>query len=306
MARELKGLLNTLESQANVRDSNGDYIFSGTSTTTQPFTLKDGVYQYTGSHDSSVINISKSTTTVYNENGQYVFGDMMQGNGSVVVSQGSPPNVGTAETSVPTIVDQSEITDETFTITFVTNSAGETGYQVVGSTSGQIIPLPPLTTPADAPKYNPHEPITFNGIAMTIDGDPAIGDSFVASPSKKENILETLRQTINLLNKPITNNTDKAAFHQQIGELSESVDTAASYLTHYLSELGYREKEIDNQEAVSQNQILGQKIILDKFESADMAELIPNLQAATLSMELTQKTHSKLQEFFQDLMRNFL
>ncbi len=306
MARELEGLLNTILGQMNSRDSNGDYIFAGTNSATQPFVMVNGSYQYIGSYDQSSINVGRNASTVYNENGQRVFGDMRQGNGVVTIHQGSIPNQGTAETSVSTITNSSAYDGDTFTLTFVTNSAGQVAYQVVGQNSGQIIPAPPQTAPADAPAYKAGEAINFSGISMVVQGNPSINDSFVVSPSQKQNILETIRQTINLLNTPVNNDVEKAAFHQKLGELSSGIDGAGSFLTHFLSEVGYREKELDNQDMVGQSEILNQKTILDKLESADMATLIPELQAATLSMELTQKAHSKLQDFFEQLLKNIL
>jgi flagellar hook-associated protein 3 FlgL len=306
MAKELEGIVSSLMGYMNTRDANGDYVFSGTNTKSQSFAFVNGAYEYLGSYEQATINVSPTTSIIYNENGQSVFGDMRQGNGSVVISQGSVPNVGSAETSVATTSNISAYPADTYTLTFVTNSSGKLAYQVIGAVGGQIIPAPPQTSPADAPEYQAGNSISLNGINFTINGDPALGDNFVIAPSKKQNILETLRQTIEVLKSPVTSSVEKAAYHQKIGELSASISGAGTYLTHYLSEVGYREREIETQDSITSADMLTQKTLLDKYESADQFELISDLTASMTSLQLTQQVHTKLQEFFETLLKNIV
>jgi flagellar hook-associated protein 3 FlgL len=306
MAKELEGLLNTMMGYVNTRDTNGDYIFSGMNAKAQTFAEVNGEYIYLGSADQGVVHVSPSMPVVYNENGQYVFGDMRQGNGLTVIHQGATPNAGTAEASVATVTNSSAYDGDTYTIKFVTNSTGKLAYEITGAVAGQVIPAPPQTSPADAPEYISGNSISLAGVNFAIKGQPVVGDTFEMSPSKKVNILETIKNVINLLKNPINNEVEKAAYHQKLGELSASVSAAGNYLTHFLSEVGYREKEIENQSQISDADILRQKTMLDKLESADHVELISELTANMTAMQLTQQAHSKLQEFFESLLKNIL
>lgn len=306
MANELQGILNTLESQINTKDADGKYLFSGMSYDTVPYSLNNGTYQYNGSTEATYIETSDSTSLTYQENGLRVFGEMKQGNGTVIIQQGVTPNAGTAETSVPTITNAALYNGETFTLTFVTNSANETAYQVVGSVSGQVIPPLPATTPANAPAYQSGTAVSFNGINFTMQGTPVVGDSFTIQPSSKENVLETLRKTISLLNTPINNDVDKAAFHQQIGTLSEGLTTATKYLSGYLSEVGYRSRDLDTLQKQNETEVFNQKEILTNMQSADQAQLISDYYGTMNSLKYTQEAYTNLRNFFEDLYKNII
>lgn len=306
IAREIQGILNTIQNVANTQDADGSYIFSGTSSDTQAFSLINGVYQYSGSYDVTNINISPASSVLYNDCGQNIFGNMMLGNGVVVIHAGATANQGTVVTSAPTITNQSALTNESYTLSFVTNANSQTGYQLVGSVSGQIIPAPPQTTPSDAPEYISGMTLSFNGISFGMTGTPKPGDEFIIQPSSKQNIFQTLQQTINLLNQPITDEVSKAVMHQQLNELSASLQTASHFLSSCLSEIGYRGKALNEQEQTSDNTVMEQKAILNNMEAADQYELISDLTGAMTSLKLTQETYSKLHEFLDNLLQNVL
>ncbi len=303
MALELQGILDTLVSQVNTRDTDGNYLFSGMAAKTESFSLTNGSYTYNGSMQASYIETSSSSNVVYNENGQYVFGEMREGNGIVTVKQGTSPNQGTAEVSIPTMSNPSAYHGEQLTISFVTNSAGEMAYQVVGSISGQVIPPPPATIPADAPAYKSGMTLSFSGMNMTIQGTPKAGDTFEIAPAGRQNILETLRKTIDLLKTPINNDSDKAAYHQQLANLSESLTGASHSLSGYLSEVGYRERELDNIQKQNDTAVFNQKEILSKLQSVDQAEVISDYYGTMNALKTTQESYSKLRDFFEELFK---
>lgn len=303
IASELEGVLVNLTNYANTRDVNGDYIYAGTNTRVKPFTQESGVFQYVGSHDVSKLYASDASAVTYNESGYAIFGDIKLGNGVATITQGATANIGTAETSVCDILDTTQLTTDTYTVSFVTNSAGKLAYQVVGSASGQIIPAPPLTTPLDAPEYKSGDRLTFAGLSFAIKGTPDLADQFVVSPSPKQNALETVRQIINLLKQPLQNSVDKAAYHQKLGELSASLTSVSQHFTESLSDIGYRSKELERISVANETEMNDQEIMLSKFESADTYTLISELSQRMTSLELTQQTYVKLQSFFMDILK---
>lgn len=303
IVRELRGLLNNVAAYANTKDSSGEYIFSGTSTTTRPFASVNGVYQYVGSQEAVSINISETISQLYGESGQRIFGDIRLGNGDFTIQQSSTPNTGTAETSVGAITNQTQYVEDTYTLTFVTNSNGRIGYQIVGSSSGQVIPTPPATTPTNAPDYASGDAITFNGLTFTVSGAPAVNDSFVISPSGNQNALETINQLINTIGTPITNDVDKAAYHQLLSQLSASMDQISDHLTNYLSEIGYRNATIDTEVDSNKNIVDNQTIILGKLSNADQTQLLTDFKQKMLNLELTSQSYSKLSELFTELLK---
>ncbi len=304
IVKELRGLLKNQASYANTKDSLGEYLFSGTSSTTVPFGTVNGVYQYFGSKEAAMISISPTLNQTYTESGQTVFGDIRLGNGDFVINEGSTPNTGTAETSTGEITDRTNYIEDTYTLTFVTNSNGRVGYQVVGATTGQVIPAPPLTTPADAPDYQSKDAITFNGLSLSISGDPNAGDAFVISPAGNQNVLETINQLINAIGMPIANNVDKAKYHQQLNQLGAAVDRASEHLTNYLSDIGYRAATIDTEVTANATIVQNQTAILSNLSNANLEQVIPEYKQKMLSLELTGESYNSLQSLFTQILKS--
>lgn len=304
IVKELRGLLNNLASYANTKDALGEYIFSGTSSTTVPFGTMNGAYHYFGSKESSMISISPTIDQIYSESGQAVFGDMRLGNGDFVVKEGSTPNTGTAETSTGAITDRSNYVEDTYTVTFVTNGSGNLAYQVIGANSGQVIPAPPATTPANAPDYLRNDEITFNGLTIAISGEPNVNDEFIISPSPKQNVLETINQLISTISMPIANDVDKSKYHQQLSQLGASVDRANEHLTNYLSDIGYRAATIDTEVSSNQTIIQNQTLILGNLSDADLTQLIPEYKQKMLNLDLTSQSYTQLQALFTQILKS--
>lgn len=304
IVKELRGLLNNQMSYANTKDSLGEYIFSGTSSTTVPFGTMNGAYHYFGSKESSMISISPTINQIYSESGQAVFGDIRLGNGDFVINEGATPNTGTAETSTGEITDRTNYVEDTYTLTFVTNGNGRVGYQIVGANEGQVIPVPPATTPTDAPDYQSKDAITFNGMTLSISGNPDVGDSFVIEPSPKQNVLETINQLITTISNPITNDVDKSKYHQQLNQLGASIDRASEHLTNYLSDLGYRGATIDTEISSNETIVQNQTVILGDLSNADLTKIIPEYKQKMLSLDLTSQSYTSLQALFEQILKS--
>lgn len=303
IVKELQGLMNSLSGYANTKDAEGNYVFSGTSTDTTPFSKVNGVYQYMGSHEVTTIDVSTTVNLLYTDSGQRVFGDIRRGNGYFTIEQGSTPNTGTAETSVGLINSQTSYVEDTYTLSFVTNSNGDLAYQVVGASSGQVIPTPPATTPANAPAYQAGETISFNGISMTVNGQPNAGDSFVIAPSQNQNALESLNQLIGVVGMNISNDVDRADYHQKLSQLSAGFDQVSAHLTDYLSDVGYRATTIDSQVTANDELVKNQKIVLNALSDVDTTKAMPELSQHYLLLQLTTQSYVQLRDLFTEILR---
>jgi flagellar hook-associated protein 3 FlgL len=295
IAAQLQGCLNQLAAAANSQDGNGNYIYSGYNTGSPAYTEQNGSYQYFGTMDAITINIGPNVSTPYSESGYNVFGNIPTGNGYFTVSAAST-NTGNASTSAGNIVNTSSYVPDTYTVSFVTNSAGQLAYQVTGASSGQVMPPPPATSPADAPAYVPASDVNFNGVNLNFTGAPKAGDSFQVAPSQPQNVFNSLQGLINNLQTPIVTDTDRAQFHQAITESSESLSQAATHFIGYLSTIGTREVTIDTQSNSNEKIITNQKVILGKLADADSAEVISSLTEELSSLQTTQQIYLKIQQ----------
>lgn len=77
LSYEVRGLQETVLNMANTRDANGDYIFSGFQSTTQPYTdAGGGVFTYNGDQGQHLIEVAPSTRVAASDPGARIFGGL--------------------------------------------------------------------------------------------------------------------------------------------------------------------------------------------------------------------------------------
>ena len=299
IAEQLEGTMTRLLAYANTADVDGNYIYSGFNSKTTPYVLNGGTYQYNGGYTRAYIDTSSNTNTVFYESGFKIFGDVFNGNGDFTISANSA-NAGDAASSPGSVIDRANYVSDTYTLTFVTNSAGQLAYQIVGATSGQVIPPPPATIPNDAPAYTTKGDITFNGINFQIDGTPQGGDVFTIAPSTQKNVFNTLKGVIDTLKQPITN---QGLFNQTMSQLSASLEQISQHLTSNLSEVGARANAVENQVRTNKSIRDNYEITLSGLRDADVAQVYAALAQKSTALEATKASYLKLQETLMQLLQ---
>lgn len=299
ITKKLEGLLTGLLNNANIRDGSGQYIYGGINTSTEPYVLQNGNYVYQGQLSSTSVNIDSTNSVLFNESGYTVFGDIYNGNGIFTI-EGASSNTGTAYASPGGIVDRSAYVSDTYTISFSLDVSNNVVYTVNGAATGQVIPPLPSTTPY---AYTPGSPILFNGISIPITGMPAAGDTFQVAPSEKQNVFDSLQKVIDLLKTPINNDTERAAFHQQLTQHLGAFEQSADHMRGYLSEVGTRSSLLNGQVLANSSAALTQKTMLSKLSDTNMDEVISSYMRQMVSLQATQQSYMKLQEVMSQIIK---
>lgn len=300
MAEQLQGDLTMLLTYANTQDADGNYIFSGFNTNTPPYVEVNGSYQYQGGYTSAVIDIGPNASAVYYESGFNIFSDIYTGNGKFTVTA-DDANTGSASTSPGSVVNTATYVPDTYTLTFLTNSAGQKVYQIVGATSGQVIPPPPATmSPDDAPVYNPKSDITFNGMSFNVDGNPSAGDSFVIAPSSQENVFNAIQDLMDLMKSPPAN---KAIYDQKLTQLSATFSQISTHMTTYLTQVGTRSQAVDEQVKTNDTILTNSTIALSGLQDSDIVAVYSALAQKSVALQATYSGYAKLQETLLALLK---
>lgn len=298
-SKSLQENLNQLMGLANTRDSDGQYIYSGNNPTIPPYSLINGKYIYQGGQDPLMVNIKPGTSTLFNDVGNQVFDGISSGNGSFTARAGSS-NTGIAFTSPGSVVDNVNYVPDDYTITFVTNNAGELAYQIVGANSGQVLPKPPLVTPTDAPAYQSNTDIIFNGLSININGDAKAGDVFEIQPSTKGNIFDTIQNVINTLQQPVTN---VGNYNQVMSQADASLTQAFKHLNTYNVETGARSANNNAKIQNTKDVILQQTTALNALDNADYPEVLSAFYQQSLALQVTQESYIKLQDILTKIIQ---
>lgn len=293
IANELQGVLDNLVQVANTQDSNGEYIFSGSSSNIKPYILTNGVISYQGNQSSRQLNINSSAQLPYSDSGYRVFENIKNGNGYFQTSQGNVTNTGTGVIDPGSINNLSQYVADTYTIQFVTNGGGQLAYTVTGANSGQVVPALPATVPANAPAFTSGSNIVFNGVEITISGQPNVGDEFTVQPSQTQNIFQTMQSLINNLRQNVSSPASMADFQNKLTQDRESLAQAFNHIKDYLSEIGVRSSTLSNEKDSNSSLQTEVNVISSGLRDVDPTEVITLLNQEINSLKVAQLAFAK-------------
>jgi len=298
LAEQLQGKLNNLFHLANTQDADGQYVYSGINATVPAYQQVNGSYQYQGSSSPLMINVSPNMDMLYGEAGNKIFDRIYSGNGTFSITAPSS-NQGSAFLSPGTVNTANYVSDQ-YSIQFVTNSNGELAYQVTGVNTGQIIPAPPATTPQNAPVVTSGMGISFNGVSLTVQGQPVAGDSFQIQPSTSHNVFDLLQGAINVLKTPVTN---QGNYNQLMSQTSAAFSQVLNQFTQRQAEIGTQAATIYDLQDSSKVNINNEEIALGKLENADMNAAVSALAQQSLILQATQESYMKMQDVLEKMMQ---
>ncbi len=298
LAQEVRERLEELVGLANTRDANQEYLFSGYQVNTQPFTQNsDGTYVYSGDNGVRALQISSGRQMRDSDSGDAIFMNLKNGNGSFQV-------VADVANTGETIINHGQVIDpltynstlQDYTVTFVTNSNGNVGYNVVGSVDGQIIPAPPLDATLDAPDYLSGATIQFNGIETGFSGTPLAGDSFSITSSTNESVFSSVEKLVTALEMPTASvGVSEAEALNLINQSLVEIDNAFENITQVRTSVGARLKTIDDQDNVNEAYKIELQATLSEIRDVDIAEAAVELQSRLVSLEAAQQSYARIQ-----------
>tara|TARA_R110002072_G_scaffold14582_7_gene60145 strand:+ start:480 stop:1718 length:1239 start_codon:yes stop_codon:yes gene_type:complete len=295
LAQEVRERLNELVSLANTKDANQEYLFSGYKVTTKPISqAADGTFQYDGDQGQRALQISSGRQIKDSDSGSDVFINIKNGNGTFQTSA-NIANTGTGVFNVGQVVDLSSYVAETYTISLVTNGSGNLGYNVVGSTSGQLIPSLPQNLVTDAPDYSDGGSIQFNGIQTGITGAPVVGDSFTIMPSTTQDMFSSVQKLATALETTINNPAGHSDFLNMFNSTLSEMDLAFENITRVRTSVGARLKTIDDQININEDFKIEMTTTLSKVRDLDIAGAAVELQSRLIALEAAQTTYTRIQ-----------
>ncbi len=295
IALELREQLDGLVRLANSKDLNGEYLFSGYEVHTQPFAHDGrGGFTYAGDQGQRDILVGPRTQLGASHSGAEVFMAILNGNGTFV-ARAADTNAGTGVIGVGSVTAPAAYVEDDYTISFVTNAAGELGYRIDGVNSGQVTPVPPADPALDAPAFVSGQSIGFAGMEVEIRGEPQPGDQFTVTPSEPEALFATVYQLASTLEQGGGQPADSARFHSDVNRLLQGLDNALGHIVDIRAEIGARLSTVDSQRNVNEDHQLRVNSLLAEVRDLDYAEAISRMNQELMTLDAAQKTYVKVQ-----------
>lgn len=270
IANEIHSLRNTLLGYANRENSNGMPLFGGLGSAEQPFkeTSSGVVYtglsgQYSADANSIPYALDGYRTWMLSPTRDGVFDALFQ------------VNQGNLRSTATTVQDLGSLRDTVYTIDFA-----PPGY-VIKDDAGSTVA---------SGTYNSGQSISFDGLALTVSGQPVSGDQLKLTPTYS--IFQSLDKLVSALSAPATVNSKGQSISQALSAIDASMNLMQASRGQAGEYLNLADR-IDTSLTARSDQLekdRGQAVDLD------MAEGISRLQTNQTAYEIALKSYAQFQK----------
>jgi flagellar hook-associated protein 3 FlgL len=282
IANELAQRLDELQAVANRQDGNNEYLFSGYSTRTQPFSGGDGTpINYVADQGARQLQISSTQRIADSHNGYEVFVNIPEGNGTFATAV-NMSNTGSGAIDIGSVVDRASWVPDDYTITFTSPTA----YEITdGATPANVV---------QTGAYTAGSAITFNGVSVTVTGAPATGDTFTVNRSRNESIFETIGNVVDLLRQPAGSATANAKLTSSLSGSLQQLDQATDHFLGVRAQVGTRLAALDSADASREAMDIDTASTLSDLRDLDYAQALTKMNQQLVGLQAAQLSYSKI------------
>ncbi len=282
IAVELKQLRTQLVELANAGDGEGNFLFAGFRSSTQPFVDEGGIVAYRGDQGQRELQIGPTRTVADGDSGAAVFQQILNGNGTFSTSADGG-NTGAGVLQGGSVLDPTLWDRQGYEIIFTS----ETDFDVRDS-GGTVIQSGVYSPPETA--------IGFAGIEVVLTGTPTTNDRFSVGPSVQQDMFATVQNFIETLEAAQDADPGPAILHNRLNGVLSDLDQAFSHLSSVRAGVGARLNALDNQRALNDDTGLLLQATLSDVEDVDLVEAIGELDLQLQALEAAQQSFVAVQQ----------
>ena len=278
IAVEMRQHVDALFQLANEKDGNGRYLFAGNRDAAAPVARNGSSFSYHGDQGQRLIRIGENRQIADGDPGSAVFFHIRNGNG-VFSIEAAANNSGTGVAGPGGVIDPSQYDQDDYTLRFIDPE----NYEVLDS-GGAVV-----STGA----FVPGDTIAFNGIEVSIRGEPAANDEFAVRPSRNEDIFSTVQSLADSIDVALTDDVSRAAMNNRINAGILGIDQALGRVLDIRTQVGARLSAIESQADSNSAFALGLQETLAGIEDLDYAEALSRLSIQATMLEAAQQAFVK-------------
>jgi flagellar hook-associated protein 3 FlgL len=284
IATELASRLSQLQDIANRQDGNGEYLFAGYSTLTQPFAGGGTApVSYAGDQGSRLVQVSSTQRVADSHPGFDVFMNIKEGNGTFATAV-TPANTGSGAISVGEVIDPASWVSDNYTITFTT----ATDWQVTDS----AVPANVVASGV----YTSGASIDFNGARVAITGAPAVGDTFAVKQARSEDIFTTVSDIVAALRQPAGTPAANAQLASTLNGSLQQIDQASDHLLGKRAEVGARLSTLASTEDSRSALDVDLASALSDLRDLDYADALTKMNQRLVGLQAAQMSYSQISQ----------
>ncbi|GIU29613.1 flagellar hook-associated protein FlgL [Shewanella colwelliana] len=278
IADELRGTLEELLAVANTKDESGNFMFAGYETGKQPFAFDtSGNVVYSGDSGARDAIVGSGVTVATNIPGDKAFMNAPSGLGDFSANYLST-QVGDFNVQSASIADPLTYVEDTYTFTMV-----GTNLEVRDSSAALV-----TTVPA----FDATNPVSFNGIEVKLQGQPAAGDSFSITPQSEVSIFDTINQAISLVED--SSKVDTPQGMSELAQILNNLDSGVNQISIARGQAGNSLKSVESYSATHTEEKLVNSSALSLLEDLDYASAITELEKQQLALNAVSSVFSQV------------
>lgn len=281
LATEVRSRLKELVDIANRRDANGEFLFSGYASMTQPFAQSGSTIGYFGDQGNRALQIGPDQRIVDGHSGSDVFMAVTEGNGTFVTTA-TAGNAGNGVIAGGTLVDPAQWAPGDYTLRF-TSATGD--YEIL---QGATV----VATGA----YTENSAISFNGANINMTGMPAQNDTFSIARSRSEDIFTTLGNLATALESSTQTPAERAGFNSDMATVLQQLDQAGDHLLGMRAEVGTRLSAIDSAQEALADRKVELETTTSQLRDLDYAEAVSRMNQQLVGLQAAQASYSRISQ----------
>jgi flagellar hook-associated protein 3 FlgL len=290
IAAQVQQIQSSLLGLANTQDGNGNYIFAGFATQTQPFTQTATGATYNGDQGQPLIQLAPGQTLATGDNGATVF-NAPTGNGTFTTTAAAG-NTGSGVIGATTV--SGTYTGHSYTIAFT----GPSTYTVTDTTTNPPTQVVPSTTdPTDYPgTYSPGGTISVPPptgspagtpavLQVTLSGQPKTGDSFSVAPSTSQSIFTTIQNLVSALQTYSTSTSTSTQLTNSINTAINNISQSLTQTSDVQASVGGRLNAVTTQLSVNTAQQTQLQTSISALQGVNTVSAITTLESENTTLQ---------------------
>ena len=283
IATDLRGRLQELIGLANTRDSEGNYLFSGFQTATQPFSATSTGANYVGDQGQRNLQVGSVRQISISDSGNDVFQEIP---GQASFSVNATGTFDSTSLSSPSVTNGAGIIAGTYSLTF-NSAAVPTTYTVTGPGG--------FTTVNGT--YISGSAISFGGMQLTVTGARTTGDTLTINASAtgaSKSVFASISDLIGLLETSSSGVAGKANLTVGLATANDNLSNALDNILTIRASAGSRMKELESLDSTGADRDLQYAETLSKLQDLDYYKAISDLSLQKTTLDAAQQSFVKI------------
>ena len=281
MAAQFKTSMSQLMDLANSTDSNGNYMFSGSTVGKIPYVASSNGATYQGNQVTQMLQVESSQQVSVTQVGVSIFGNI-QVSPNAYFSTPDGGNTSTATMSNGTVVTPGAVTNDNYSVTFTSPTA----YDVKDTSTGATV--------SAGNAYTSGAPIVIAGVQYAVTdgaaptGTPAAGDQFTVQPGN-QNIFQALTNIVNALTQPTATAGQQTNLSNSLSQATSSISKSMNNVLNARDQIGNSLQQLTNLDSVGSTVNLSYTATISSLQDTNYAQAVAQLTQEQFTYKAAQQ-----------------